>query len=77
MSDLKVPSMLEFANVEPFREDMFEHILDERDMLFDALHTMVMRFGHHVKNQAEYAAMTKARSVLDKINPEWKNEHTG
>jgi hypothetical protein len=75
VTELKVPSFLDFANVEPFREDLFEKLLDERDMLYEALHVMVLRFGHHVRNQRELAAMDGARDALTKINKDWQHEH--
>jgi len=79
MSELKVPTFLDFINAgsaDPVREDMFEKLLDERDMLFDALHTLTLRAGMHVRTQADLAAMDKARAALDAINPEWRREYT-
>jgi hypothetical protein len=79
MSELKVPTMSDFisaGSADPLREDMFEKLLDERDMLFAELHSMVLRFGHRVKNERELAVMNRAREALDRINPEWRRENT-
>ena len=80
MSELKVPTFLDFINAgsaDPLREDMFEKLLDERDMLYEALHVLVLQANRHTRTKDDLAAMDKARAALDAINPEWRHEHTG